>query len=92
MTPCDAVQYGTVRCDTIRCDTIIVTVLQGLEAAVKKTVTGDVGALLLNLLMPPQEHDAYRFQQAMAVSMLSAYRVGYFCVHKYPHCVCVCRV
>lgn len=39
---------------------------KGLEAAVKKTVSGDVGALLLNLLMPPREHDAYRFQQAMA--------------------------
>uniref|UniRef100_A0A674P1I5 Annexin n=1 Tax=Takifugu rubripes TaxID=31033 RepID=A0A674P1I5_TAKRU len=37
-----------------------------LEGAVKKAVTGDLAALLLSLLMPPQEHDAYRFQQAMA--------------------------
>ncbi|CAG11083.1 unnamed protein product, partial [Tetraodon nigroviridis] len=54
---------------------------KSLEAAVKKTVSGDVGALLLNLLMPPQEHDAYRLQQAMAVSMLSAFRVWHSGVH-----------
>lgn len=81
LTQHDAVQYGTIRYNVIRYDTIIAAVLQGLEAAVKKTVSGDVGALLLNLLMPPREHDAYRFQQAMAVSMLSAYMVGYLCVH-----------
>lgn len=64
--------------------------LQGLEAAVKKTVSGDVAALLLNLLMPPQEHDAYRFQQAMAVSMLSAYKVGYLCVPLPINTLCMC--
>lgn len=54
----------------MRWDLMIRSVLQDLEAAVKKAVTGDLAALLLGLLMPPQEHDAYRFQQAMAVSML----------------------
>lgn len=55
---------------------MILSMLQDLEGAVKKAVTGDLAALLLGLLMPPQEHDAYRFQQAMAVSMLRAYMAG----------------
>lgn len=75
----------------MRWDLMIRSVLQDLEAAVKKAVTGDLAALLLGLLMPPQEHDAYRFQQAMAVSMLCAYVVVRSCVHTYL-CVCVRRV
>lgn len=76
--------------DTICYDLIIVTLLQDLEAAVKKAVTGDLAALLLSLLMPPKEHDACRFQQAMAVSMLSAGMVGRSCMHPYVSlCICV---
>lgn len=55
---------------------MILSMLQDLEGAVKKAVNGDLASLLLGLLMPPQEHDACRFQQAMAVSMLCASMVG----------------
>lgn len=71
---------------------IILSVLQDLEAAVKKVVTGDLAALLLSLLMPPQEHDAYRFQQAMAVSALPPYVVSRSSVRTHYPCVRVCRV
>ena len=64
------------------------TVLQGLEAAVKKSVSGDVGGLLLNLLVPPHEHDAFRFQQAMAVSTPSASVLGYAYRLSPPRSVC----
>lgn len=63
---------------------------QDLEGAVKKAVTGDLAALLLGLLMPPQEHDASRFQQAMAVSMQCAYMVGVVMRSRLPLCVCGC--
>lgn len=86
----DTTRYSTVWCDVIRNDTIIVTVLQGLEAAVKKNVSGDVGALLLHLLMPPQEHDAFRFQQAMAVSTVSAYMVDSVGIYVWMHRLCLC--
>lgn len=59
-----------------------------MEAAVKKTVSGDVGALLLNLLMPPHEHDAHRLQQAMAVSLHGGVFMPAF-THIFV-CVCVC--
>lgn len=76
--------------DAICYDLIIATLLQDLEAAVKKAVTGDLAALLLSLLMPPKEHDAYRFQQAMAVSMLCADVVGRSCLHpSVSLCFCV---
>lgn len=53
----------------------------------KKTVSGDVGALLLNLLMPPHEHDAHRLQQAMAVSLPGGVFMPAF-THIFV-CVCV---
>ncbi|XP_032391932.1 annexin A2 isoform X1 [Etheostoma spectabile] len=37
-----------------------------LSAGVKKALAGDLEILLLELLMPPLEHEAYRLQQAMA--------------------------
>ncbi|XP_037649795.1 annexin A2 [Sebastes umbrosus] len=36
-----------------------------LATGVKKAVAGDLETLLLELLMPPQQHEAYRLQQAM---------------------------
>uniref|UniRef100_A0A3Q1BHN2 Annexin n=1 Tax=Amphiprion ocellaris TaxID=80972 RepID=A0A3Q1BHN2_AMPOC len=37
-----------------------------LAAALKKCLSGDVEVLLLELLMPPVQYEAYRLQQAMA--------------------------
>ncbi|XP_008298523.1 annexin A2 isoform X2 [Stegastes partitus] len=37
-----------------------------LAAALKKALSGDVEVLLLELLMPPVQYEAYRLQQAMA--------------------------
>lgn len=74
------------------CDDVII--LQDLEAAVKKAVTGDLAALLLSLLMPPQEHDAHRLQQAMAVSIHAEHTCSDSSIHilcVYPN-TCVCRV
>ncbi|XP_035038989.1 annexin A2 isoform X2 [Hippoglossus stenolepis] len=36
-----------------------------LDAALKKALSGDVEVLLLELLMPPLEHEAHRLQKAM---------------------------
>lgn len=46
----------------------ILTLWQDLATGVKKAVAGDLETLLLELLMPPQQHEAYRLQQAMVVS------------------------
>lgn len=70
-------------------DMFILTAFQDLIAGVKKSVTGDLASLLLSLLMPPQEHDAYRLQQAMGVStgltyilLMVFYSSFYVCMHK----------
>lgn len=41
---------------------------QDLAAGVKKALSGELEVLLLELLMPPPQYEAYRLQQAMAVS------------------------
>lgn len=43
-------------------------VSQDLATGVRKAFSGDIGTLLLELLMPPLEYEAYRLQHAMAVS------------------------
>lgn len=70
-------------------DMFILTAFQDLIAGVKKSVTGDLASLLLSLLMPPPEHDAYRLQQAMGVStghtymlLIAFFSCFYVCRHK----------
>lgn len=43
-------------------------VKQDIITALKKALSGDLELLLLELLMPPVEYEAYRLQEAMAVS------------------------
>ncbi|KAM9776182.1 annexin A2 isoform 2-T3 [Syngnathus typhle] len=42
------------------------TTQQNLIAGLKKVLSGDLEALMLELMMPPSQHEAYRLQQAMA--------------------------
>ncbi|XP_037119194.1 annexin A2 isoform X2 [Syngnathus acus] len=42
------------------------TTQQNLIAVLKKVLSGDLEALMLVLMMPPLQHEAYRLQQAMA--------------------------
>lgn len=43
-------------------------VSQDLATGVRKAFSGDLGTLLLELLIPPLEYEAYRLRQAMEVS------------------------
>ncbi|XP_049606588.1 annexin A2 isoform X1 [Syngnathus scovelli] len=42
------------------------TTQQNLLTGMKKVLSGDLEALMLELMMPPLQHEAYRLQQAMA--------------------------
>lgn len=66
--------------------------IQDLQAGLKKALSGEVETLLLELLMPPLEFEAYRLQQAMVVRtvrFLFLVRRGYsdwvffLCMHAY---------
>lgn len=45
------------------------TLIQDLQAGLKKALSGEVETLLLELLMPPLEFEANRLQQAMVVRL-----------------------
>ena len=67
-------------------------VLQDLNAALKKAVSGDLEDLLLELLLLPEQFEAQRLQQAMAVSAVCVWsEVTSQCWDcSYMTCVCVC--
>lgn len=57
--------------------------IQDLQAALKKALSGEVETLLLELLMPPLEFEANRLQQAMVVRpsvlFLQLFIIGFIC-------------
>ena len=71
---------------------------QDLDAALKKALSGEVEALLLELLMPPLGYEAYRLQKAMEVSVCVCVFLDFSIISQdilYKRlcvCVCVCRV